>query len=165
MKKAAKPIMDRREFIKWSGCVTAAAAAFPMFPGEFVHAQDLGQGAIATGARRTLQSACPYCGVGCGTLISVEGDRIVGMIPDLGGCRREWQTLLRRPPPERHSVVKHLQCIPGNRTVSIANPIGQTVKLCYPWDFRDRLGRTNVPRESGGTAGHALSPSSCGTTW
>ncbi|MDA0746507.1 MAG: molybdopterin-dependent oxidoreductase [bacterium] len=83
MKKIAKPIMERRDFLKWSGGVAAAAAAFPLLPGEFVDAEALeaAQGVVG-GARRTLQAACPYCGVGCGTLISVEGDRIVGMIPD-----------------------------------------------------------------------------------
>jgi anaerobic selenocysteine-containing dehydrogenase len=79
MKKQIMPIMDRRDFLKWSGGVTAAAAMFPLMPGEFVHAASL-PGVPA--GRRTLQAACPYCGVGCGTLISVEGDRIVGMIPD-----------------------------------------------------------------------------------
>jgi len=83
MDKPMKPIMKRRDFLKWSGSVAAAAAAFPTFPGEFAAAQDFWDDAAVTeGVRRTLQSACPYCGVGCGTLINVEGDRIVGMIPD-----------------------------------------------------------------------------------
>ncbi len=81
MKKTSKPIMDRRDFMKWSGAVGAAAATFPNLPGEFASAQAL-ESAGAGAARRTLQSACPYCGVGCGTLVNVEGDRIVGMIPD-----------------------------------------------------------------------------------
>ncbi len=80
MKKLTKPVMNRRDFLRWTGGVTTAASAFPMFPGEFAHADTLPAG--APGARRTLQSACPYCGVGCGTLIKCEGDRIVGMIPD-----------------------------------------------------------------------------------
>ncbi|MCH7908222.1 MAG: molybdopterin-dependent oxidoreductase [Candidatus Hydrogenedentes bacterium] len=82
MKKQFKPIMNRRDFLKWSGAVTAATAAFPMYPGEFASAEELLKGTGTNGVRRTLQSACPYCGVGCGTLINVEGDRIVGMIPD-----------------------------------------------------------------------------------
>jgi anaerobic selenocysteine-containing dehydrogenase len=83
MKKVTKPIMDRRDFMKWSSRVMGAAATFPAFPGEFAQAQDFWDEAPAVeGARRTLQSACPYCGVGCGTLINCEGDRIVGMIPD-----------------------------------------------------------------------------------
>ena len=38
MKKPTKPIMNRRDFIKWSGCVSAAAASFPLLPGEFATA-------------------------------------------------------------------------------------------------------------------------------
>ncbi len=84
MRKETKPVMNRRDFLKWSGQVTAAAAAFEAYPGEFAAAQDFWdeEPAAAAGVRRTLQSACPYCGVGCGTLIKCEGDRIVGMIPD-----------------------------------------------------------------------------------
>ncbi len=81
MKKPPKPLMDRRDFVKWSAGVTAAAATFPMFPGEFARAEALAAEGVA-GARRTLQAACPYCGVGCGTLISCEGDRITGIVPD-----------------------------------------------------------------------------------
>ncbi|MDP6778692.1 MAG: molybdopterin-dependent oxidoreductase [Candidatus Latescibacteria bacterium] len=82
MKKASKPVLDRRNFLKWSGGVLAAATSFPLLPGEFAHADDLAKEGLAQGTRRTLQAACPYCGVGCGTLISIEGDRIVGMVPD-----------------------------------------------------------------------------------
>ncbi len=32
--------------------------------------------------RREFAAQCPYCGVGCATRIQVEGDRIVGMVPD-----------------------------------------------------------------------------------
>ena len=82
MQKPTKPIMDRRQFMKWSGIVSVAAAGFPAFPGELASAEELIALGAGKGARRTLQAACPYCGVGCGTLINVEGDRIVGMIPD-----------------------------------------------------------------------------------
>ena len=40
MRKETKPIMNRRDFLKWSSQVTAAAAAFQGFPGEFAAAQD-----------------------------------------------------------------------------------------------------------------------------
>ena len=43
-----------------------------------------------------LLSACPYCGVGCGTLIQVEDGKIVGMVPD-----------------PKHPTNKGLQCIKG----------------------------------------------------
>ncbi|MFQ5665962.1 MAG: molybdopterin oxidoreductase family protein [Candidatus Binatia bacterium] len=95
MKKCDLPIMGRRAFLKWSGCVATAAAAFPLFPGEFAAADTL-KAAAGTGARRTLLAACPYCGVGCGTLISCEGDRIVGIVPD-----------------KLHPTNKGVQCIKG----------------------------------------------------
>jgi anaerobic selenocysteine-containing dehydrogenase len=43
-----------------------------------------------------ILSACPYCGVGCGTLIQVEKGKIVGMIAD-----------------PKHPTNKGLQCIKG----------------------------------------------------
>ena len=94
MKKPTIPFIDRRNFLKWSGCVTTAAATFPMFPGEFAEAKELLK--LGTTGRRALQAACPYCGVGCGTLISTEGDRIVGIIPD-----------------KLHPTNKGVQCIKG----------------------------------------------------
>jgi anaerobic selenocysteine-containing dehydrogenase len=96
MKKATKPIIDRRNFLKWSGGVMAAAATFPLFPGEFAHADTLAKQGLASGAKRTMQAACPYCGVGCGSLITCEGDRITGIIPD-----------------KLHPTNKGVQCIKG----------------------------------------------------
>ncbi len=43
-----------------------------------------------------IQAQCPYCGVGCGTLIQTEKGRIVGMKPDI-----------------KHPTNKGLQCIKG----------------------------------------------------
>ena len=43
-----------------------------------------------------ILAQCPYCGVGCGTLIQTEKGRIVGMVPDL-----------------KHPTNKGLQCIKG----------------------------------------------------
>ncbi len=93
MKKCRVPAVSRRDFLKWSGQIAAASAVFPMFPGEFVHADALGS---SDSARRTMLAACPYCGVGCGSLISVEGDRIVGIVPD-----------------KLHPTNKGVQCIKG----------------------------------------------------
>ncbi|MDF1667081.1 MAG: twin-arginine translocation signal domain-containing protein, partial [Planctomycetota bacterium] len=95
-KKRMLPIIDRRDFMKFSSGCGAAAAAFSMFPGEFATAQDLAKNGVGAGARRTLQAACPYCGVGCGCLISCEGDRITGIIPD-----------------KLHPTNKGVQCIKG----------------------------------------------------
>jgi len=96
MKKPALPILNRREFLKMSAATTAAAASFPVFPGEFVHASEVEKAVAGGGARRTLLAACPYCGVGCGSLISCEGDRIVGIVPD-----------------RLHPTNKGVQCIKG----------------------------------------------------
>jgi anaerobic selenocysteine-containing dehydrogenase len=95
-KKFEFPCIDRREFLRWSGGVIAAASAFPGYPGEFAHADTMEKAGLGVGARRTLLAACPYCGVGCGTLISVEGDRIVGIVPD-----------------KLHPTNKGVQCIKG----------------------------------------------------
>ncbi len=96
MKKVLKPLMNRRDFVKWSGTVAAAAAASPMFPGEFVSARSLEKLGAGTAGRRTLLAACPYCGVGCGTMITCEGDRIVGIVPD-----------------KQHPTNDGIQCIKG----------------------------------------------------
>jgi anaerobic selenocysteine-containing dehydrogenase len=96
MKKLAKPIMNRRDFLRWSAGVSAAAATFDLLPGEFASAEALENLGFGAGARRTLLAACPYCGVGCGTMISCEGDRIVGIVPD-----------------KLHPTNKGIQCIKG----------------------------------------------------
>lgn len=83
--------LSRRTFLKASGVTAAGMTALPMFSGEFARAED-----AKTKGSRQLQSQCPYCGVGCGTLIQVEGDRIVGMVPD-----------------KDHPTNKGLQCIKG----------------------------------------------------
>jgi anaerobic selenocysteine-containing dehydrogenase len=46
--------------------------------------------------RQEYQAQCPYCGVGCATLIQVENGRIVGMVPD-----------------QQSSVNAGVQCIKG----------------------------------------------------
>ena len=97
MKKVNLPFIGRREFLRWSGGVAAAATAFSAFPGEYVHADDLPeQAASGKGPRKSLLAACPYCGVGCGTLITAEGDRITGIVPD-----------------KLHPTNKGVQCIKG----------------------------------------------------
>lgn len=96
MKKPTLPIMNRRDFMRYSGTVAAATAAFEAFPGEYVHADDLPPQKPDDGVRKTMLAACPYCGVGCGCLISVEGDRITGIVPD-----------------REHPTNKGVQCIKG----------------------------------------------------
>lgn len=93
-KKEDKQGLSRREFLK-AGGAAAAALSFAQFPGELVSAQEASK--IMGGKfRKELQAQCPYCGVGCGTLIQVEGDTIVGMVPD-----------------KLHPTNKGVQCIKG----------------------------------------------------
>jgi len=87
--------MDRRSFLELSGATLATVAAAPAFPREFAKAR-LTKEEIEASGRRVLQAQCPYCGVGCGTLIQVEGDRIVGVTPD-----------------KMHPTNKGTQCIKG----------------------------------------------------
>ena len=90
---------DRRNFMKMAANTGVACSATTLFPDEFI------QGADAAPAKRPagiklLQSACPYCGVGCGTLIKVqdspEGLKVVGMVPD-----------------KKHPTNRGIQCIKG----------------------------------------------------
>lgn len=70
------------------------------------------QGEASPPARQVandIPAQCPYCGVGCGTLIQTENGRIVGMKPD----------------PE-HPINRGLQCIKGltsaRRSTSTGSP-------------------------------------------
>ena len=85
--------LSRKDFIRSTGAAAAAASAHSLFPGEFVSAQDKPG---SSPMRRELLAQCPYCGVGCGTVIQVEGDTIVGMVPD-----------------KDHPTNKGIQCIKG----------------------------------------------------
>ncbi len=94
--KNGKPF-DRRAFIQMAAGTGAAVAATGLLPEEFMEAR----AAPATGhtgdtGMKLLQAACPYCGVGCGTLIKVENDRVVGMVPD-----------------KKHPTNRGIQCIKG----------------------------------------------------
>jgi anaerobic selenocysteine-containing dehydrogenase len=87
--------LTRENFLKISGA-TAAAVGVSQYLGEgFVDAKQAAQN-LSGRATRELQAQCPYCGVGCGTMIQVEGDTIVGMVPD-----------------KEHPTNKGIQCIKG----------------------------------------------------
>lgn len=88
---------DRRAFLKMAAGTGTAVAATSLLPAEFMEAranpgtdQPLGTGV------QLLQAACPYCGVGCGTLIKVEAGKVVGMVPD-----------------KKHPTNRGIQCIKG----------------------------------------------------
>lgn len=85
---------DRREFMKMATAAGVACAATEMFSEEFVEAK--GEPVAPKKGVQLLQSACPYCGVGCGTLIQVQEGKVVGMVPD-----------------KKHPSNRGIQCIKG----------------------------------------------------
>ena len=93
-KDQGKADLTRRDFLKATG-TAAAALGLSHASGELVGAQEAAK-VMGGKFRRELQAQCPYCGVGCGTLIQVEGDTIVGMVPD-----------------KLHPTNKGVQCIKG----------------------------------------------------
>ncbi len=96
MPKQRGPVdFDRREFLRMAATTGVGVAATSCFPTEFIQAANAAPESSAAGIK-LLQSACPYCGVGCGTLIKVENGRVVGMVPD-----------------KKHPTNRGIQCIKG----------------------------------------------------
>lgn len=94
--------MNRRDFLKSSSFITGAAAGTSLFVGNNPELE-AAPAAAATGERKTAIAQCPYCGVGCGTIIQVENGKIVSMRPD-----------------KDHPTNYGLQCIKG---LTAAEPI------------------------------------------
>ncbi len=86
---------DRRRFMQMAATTGVGVAATTCFPEEYIQALNAAPVPAAQGVK-LLQAACPYCGVGCGTLIKVENGKVVGMIPD-----------------KKHPTNKGIQCIKG----------------------------------------------------
>ena len=83
--KRTKPTLSRRDLLKTSAFVTASASA--VGTGFMVGANPELEIASAAAAededeRTTAIAQCPYCGVGCGTIIQAEKGKIVSMRPD-----------------------------------------------------------------------------------
>ena len=96
--------VTRRSFLKGSTFVTSAAAGTGLMVGanpELEAAPMPAKDASAT--RGTALAQCPYCGVGCGTIIQTENGKIVSMRPD-----------------KDHPTNYGLQCIKG---LTAAEPI------------------------------------------
>lgn len=94
--------VTRRDFLKTTGFITSAVAGtslLSMANPELHAASDTEKSATRT----TALAACPYCGVGCGTVIQVENGKIVSMRPD-----------------KDHPTNQGLQCIKG---LTAAEPI------------------------------------------
>ncbi|MHC4092700.1 MAG: molybdopterin-dependent oxidoreductase [Planctomycetota bacterium] len=87
---------NRREFMEMAAAAGVACAATELFGEEFVQAQQAPSELMPQSGVKLLQAACPYCGVGCGTLIQVQNGRVVGMVPD-----------------KKHPTNRGIQCIKG----------------------------------------------------
>ena len=73
---------DRRGFMKMAAGTGAAVTATSFLPDEFIEAKAAPMlNDASAGGMKLLQAACPYCGVGCGTLIKAENGKVVGMVP------------------------------------------------------------------------------------
>jgi len=75
--------ITRRNFLKGSAFITGSAAGTSLMVGanpELEAAPAPAEEASAT--RSTALAQCPYCGVGCGTIIQTENGKIVSMRPD-----------------------------------------------------------------------------------
>ena len=86
---------DRRQFLKMAAGAGITCAASQIAPLELIEAAHAAPD-VPPGGVKLLQSACPYCGVGCGTLIKVQDGKVVGMVPD-----------------KKHPTNRGIQCIKG----------------------------------------------------
>jgi ferredoxin-nitrate reductase len=86
--------MKRRSFLKGSAAAIAAGAVGPKITWAVPDPEKISL--EATSAKTDLLAACPYCGVGCGTIIQTKGGRITNVLPD-----------------KNHPTNKGLQCIKG----------------------------------------------------
>ncbi len=93
---------NRRDFMKTAATAGVSCAATQMFSDEYIQAQTTSQG--TAGGMRLLQSACPYCGVGCGTLIQVQDKMVDGKISP---------TVIGMVPDKKHPTNRGIQCIKG----------------------------------------------------
>lgn len=94
--------MNRRDFLKSSSFITGATAATGLFVADNPELEAAPAKEMKT-ERKTAIAQCPYCGVGCGTVIQVENGKIVSMRPD-----------------KDHPTNYGLQCIKG---LTAAEPI------------------------------------------
>ena len=73
--------INRRNFMKGSAFITSAATGAGLMVGNNPELE----AAVSpndSASRTTALAQCPYCGVGCGTVIQVENGKIVSMRPD-----------------------------------------------------------------------------------
>jgi anaerobic selenocysteine-containing dehydrogenase len=95
--------LGRRNLLKGGAFIAGSAAGASLLVGNNPELHAAEPAAAAAPTRKTALAACPYCGVGCGTVIQVENGKIVSMRPD-----------------KDHPTNKGLQCIKG---LSAAEPL------------------------------------------
>ncbi len=94
--------ISRRNFLKGSAFITGSASTAGLFVANNPELE-AAESESASANRTTALAQCPYCGVGCGTVIQVENGKIVSMRPD-----------------KDHPTNSGLQCIKG---LTAAEPI------------------------------------------
>jgi len=94
--------MNRRDFLKGSAFITSTAAGASLMVGNNPELEAAPAKKVEV-SRKTAIAQCPYCGVGCGTIIQAENGKIVSMRPD-----------------KDHPTNYGLQCIKG---LTAAEPI------------------------------------------
>jgi ferredoxin-nitrate reductase len=72
---------NRRDFLKGSAFITGSAAGAGLFIADNPELE-AAPTAASSATRSTALAQCPYCGVGCGTIIQSENGKIVSMRPD-----------------------------------------------------------------------------------
>ena len=94
---------SRRDFLKNSAFITGTATGATLMSAANPELEARAQEAPNEDNRTTAIAQCPYCGVGCGTIIQAENGKIVSMRPD-----------------KDHPTNYGLQCIKG---LTAAEPI------------------------------------------
>ena len=121
---------SRRDFIKNSAFITGAATGATLLSGANPELEAQAQETPNEDNRTTAIAQCPYCGVGCGTIIQVENGKIVSMRPD-----------------KDHPTNYGLQCIKG---LTAAEPIyvdrmeGDSYVRKDVWEEWNKPGHGNI---------------------
>ena len=78
----SKNNLSRRDFLKSSSFIASSAAGTSLLVSNNPELEAAVPASSTGSGRTTALAQCPYCGVGCGTIIQVENGKIVSMRPD-----------------------------------------------------------------------------------
>jgi formate dehydrogenase major subunit len=133
--------ISRRKFLK---TIAGGSAAAALAPALIPRAPSLADRPAQVGAGQQIPTICPFCGCGCGFLVTVEN----GVVTNIEG-------------DERHPINRGAACSKGSAIAQIAdNPKRLTAPLYRPpggekweevsWDWAiDRIaGRIKATRDS-----------------